>query len=342
MSETHDQAPETQTENARLLAALETERTTRLAAERRADSYEAQLSEGGRRLATAHVNQLTAQEHAADQAISSLGQQIEALEGKEAALTAEGNFAEAAKIRTQISKAAAQQHQAEQNKIYFAGQRSQAAAQPTDPVEKWLADRSGQYNDQEQAWIRNNRRYALDPDFQNRVVQAHNEATGDLKLTRGAPEYFAHLEKRGYQRPDPAPPQPPAERPAAAPATEQAEDAPTGYTGEETEPPQIVIQEQPVAAARDSRVENPQRPAAGQGSIRAAIAAAPSHRSATSPSGRIIQIRLTPEERETALASAPHMAPDNVLQGGETAVLAWWHELKNSPNAKRIKEGWSA
>jgi hypothetical protein len=40
----------------------------------------------------------------------------------------------------------------------------------------------------------------LDPDFHNRVVQAHNEAAGDLKLPRGTPEYFAHLEKRGYRR----------------------------------------------------------------------------------------------------------------------------------------------
>ena len=57
-----------------------------------------------------------------------------------------------------------------------------------------------------------------------------------------------------------------------------------------------------------------------------------------SASGRTKRIRLTLEEREAALAMAPHMAPDNVLQGGEAAVLAWWHKLKNSPNAKRIKE----
>jgi hypothetical protein len=70
-------------------------------------------------------------------------------------------------------------------------------------VERWLAERPDQYSAEEQAWIGNNRRYVLDPDFHNRVVQAHNEATGDLKLTRGTPEYFAHLEKRGYRHDEP-------------------------------------------------------------------------------------------------------------------------------------------
>jgi hypothetical protein len=75
----------------------------------------------------------------------------------------------------------------------------------TQLVERWLAERPGQYSAEEQAWIRNNRRYVLDPDFHNRVVQAHNEATGDLKLPRGTPEYFAHLEKRGYRHQDDEP-----------------------------------------------------------------------------------------------------------------------------------------
>ena len=72
-------------------------------------------------------------------------------------------------------------------------------------VERWLAERPGQHSAEEQAWIRNNRRYVLDPNFQNRVVQAHREATGDLKLPRGTPEYFAHLEKRGYRHQDDEP-----------------------------------------------------------------------------------------------------------------------------------------
>ena len=55
-------------------------------------------------------------------------------------------------------------------------------------VERWLAERPGQHSAEEQAWIRNNRRYVLDPDFHNRVVQAHREATGNLKLPRGTPE----------------------------------------------------------------------------------------------------------------------------------------------------------
>jgi hypothetical protein len=71
-------------------------------------------------------------------------------------------------------------------------------------VERWLAARPNQYSAEEQAWIRNNRRYVLDPDFHNRVVQAHREATGELNLTHGSPEYFAHLEKRGHQDGEPA------------------------------------------------------------------------------------------------------------------------------------------
>jgi hypothetical protein len=67
-------------------------------------------------------------------------------------------------------------------------------------VERWLAARPGRYSAEEQAWIRNNRRYVLDPDFHNRVVRAHHEAAGELKLPHGSPEYFAHLEKRGYLR----------------------------------------------------------------------------------------------------------------------------------------------
>jgi hypothetical protein len=69
-------------------------------------------------------------------------------------------------------------------------------------VERWLAARPSQYSAEEQAWIRNNRRYVLDPDFQNRVIRAHHEAAGDLELPRGTPEYFAHLEKRGYGHQD--------------------------------------------------------------------------------------------------------------------------------------------
>jgi len=80
---------------------------------------------------------------------------------------------------------------------------SRKRSQPTDPVEKYLAERPGQYRAAEQEWIRKNRRYVTDPDFHYRVVKAHGEAVDQLGLERGTPEYFAHLEKRGYMRPDP-------------------------------------------------------------------------------------------------------------------------------------------
>jgi hypothetical protein len=59
-----------------------------------------------------------------------------------------------------------------------------------------------------------------------------------------------------------------------------------------------------------------------------------------SSSGRRTVLELTPGERESALAMAPHMAGEDVLRGGEPAVLQWYNELKSSKTADRIRQGW--
>lgn len=95
--------------------------------------------------------------------------------------------------------------------------------------------------------------------------------------------------------------------------------------------------------ATTARPENPQPRAAGAGSLRAAIAASPTRRApGLSATGRQVIREMTPDQRETALALAPHMAPDEVLAGGEPAVLNWYLEENAGPAARRMREKWGA
>ena len=88
------------------------------------------------------------------------------------------------------------------------------------------------------------------------------------------------------------------------------------------------------------QAERPQPRAAGNGSLRAAIAGAPSRRSVAT-SGRRTLVELTEGERDTALAIAPHMAPSEVLERGQPAILQWYHGLKYSASAERIRREWA-
>jgi hypothetical protein len=149
---------------------------------------------------------------------------------------------------------------------------------------------------------------------------------------------------------EPPPPQPVLEKPE--------QPAPTGYSGgnptssaTETDfdndgsgpQAEIIIKEadMPQASSDEAfnrRADNPQPRAAGNGSMRSAIAGAPTRRS-VAEAGRQVRMVFTPGEREAALAMAPQVFPE-ALAGGEPAILAAYDELRRSPAADRIRQGW--
>jgi hypothetical protein len=285
---------------------------------------------------SAQIAQLSAQETAAGNTITSIDQELRGLKTELAALNAEGKFPEAADIQEKIGDATARRREAMRYKEHFQSQRAQIEAAPSSPVEQYLAERRGAFSEPAVAWIRAHPRFATDPPFNARVQAAHNEAL-QKGVAESSPEYFELLERRGYQRPDPTPtqPQPPP----------QAQPAPSGYEPQEPEAeptePSFAAEERAAVnhsgPAFNRAAQNPQPAAAGAGSLRTAIAGSPTRRTAAQ-AGRVVHAALTPEEWETALGAAPHMAPEDVLKGGQPAIGVWWQELKNGPIVRRMKE----
>lgn len=316
----------------RLQADLELERRRAFENEARADNLDHQVSQSSAREHSAQLGQLQAQETAAVDAINATGSEIAGLKTKLANLQAEGKFEEAADVQEQIGDATARRQQAMQAKAYFAQQRSNYSAAPADPVERFLADNSNTYSKEDMDWIRHNRRFATDAAFRNRVIQAHADAL-QQGIRQRSPEYYSHIENVAYLRPAPL-----AEQP-------QTQPAPSGYEAESEEPqePEIRIREpemiQQSNEAFNRRANQPQTSAAGNGSLKAAIAGAPSRRSPTAMDRRTIA-ELSEQERDTAMAMAPHLAPPEVLQGGEPAILNWYNDGKDSATARRIRQGW--
>jgi hypothetical protein len=247
-------------------------------------------------------------------------------------------------VQEQLGDATARRRQAMQAKDYYATQKTQVAAQPSDPVEQFLVANQGSFSKEDQDWIRTNRRYATDPNFRQRVIDAHKDAVGKSIAPR-SPEYYEHLSRAGYMRSET--PQP------AATDRPQQQAAPTGYEGGDAtsdtgapagnDEPEIVIRGENMPTndgpAFNRRADNPQARAAGPGAMRSAIAAAPSRRPVNAPGRRTI-LELTPGERDTALALAPHLFDEETLKGGEPAILRAYNELKNSPSAERIRQQW--
>lgn len=280
---------------------------------RRADELQTTVVSNSRTIAESQLQNLSAQETQAQQTISTLDAELASLKRDFANLQAEGKFEEAADVQEKMGIAAARRVQAEQAKTYYAKQREQVAAQPVDPVERFLAN--GQYNDAEKDWIRKHPRYATDRGFQERVNRAHAEAQAG-GVAPGSPEYFQKLEAAGYMRAQPQPePLPRGNEPRVEP---EPEDSPYSTASEE-EPP-VQPARQPVRA----------------------VAAAPTRRPPASPTrapggGR----ELTPEEAETALKMSEYF-PDEVKEGGEAAIYAHYATLKASPMARRLREQWAA
>jgi len=183
----------------------------------RADSLQSRVVEGDKRLAQSTVAGIQAQEQGADAAIAAIDQELTGLKRALAGLNAEGKFEEAADVQVQIGDATARRHAAVQAKDHWGRQRERTAAEPVDPVDRFLTA-NPQYTEAERDWIKKNPRYATDRDFHMRVNSAHQKAI-EKGLRAHSPEYFAVLEQEGYQRvPTPATPAP--ARPTASARTE--------------------------------------------------------------------------------------------------------------------------
>ena len=320
-------------ENARLRSDLELARRREAEERGRADSLDVQVSQSASRTATAQLGQVEAQLVTADNIIDSIGREMASLKAQKSALMAEGKFDEAADVDERMADAAASRQQALQAKQSFTNQRERLANVPVDPVEQFIAANQGNYSAEDVAWIRQHRRFATDRNFSQRVAAAHAEAL-EGGIRHRSPEYYAHLERRGYMLPDPAPAQ-------------QTEAAPTGHAGGDATSdvePEIIIRNDEMPAngegAFGRRAEQPQQRAAGNGSMRAAIAAAPSRRSfSQSPTGRRTLMEFTESERDTAMRLAATIEPQK-LQEGEIEVLRWYDTLRNSGAANRVRQGW--
>src|SRR5215472_321989 len=316
----------------------------------RADTLDLQVSQARSGTISAQMAQVAAQETAASDSITSIDNEIKGLKAQWANLQAEGKFNEAADVQEALGDATARRRQAMQAKEYYAGQKTQLANAPTDQVEQFLSQNPGVYSQEDATWIRQHRRYATDGNFRQRVMAAHSEAVDKLGLAQRSPEDYQHLERRAYMRPDPAP-----ATPAATTQTESS--APTGYQGDEPTSavttdldggdelaPEIIIKEPDMPSndggpAFGRRAEQPQARAAGPGAMRAAVAGSPTRRG-VSETGRRTVLTLTPGERETALALAPHIFSAETLKGGEAAILQEYNTWKNSPASERVRQGW--
>jgi hypothetical protein len=358
MAETETTGGPSPEEFSRMQAALD-------AANRRADSAEGQLATAGARVLQSEGGRLSAEEMAADSTIAGLRQSIDRMEAEEAELQAEGKFREAGAVRTKISMAASQIVASEGAKAQISSQRQNvqrtAEQVSSDPVEAFFGTRT--FSDDEKRWIRQNRRYATDPAFRERVNLAHSEAVGKMGHQPGSPEYYRHLEDTGYER------QQAATRTEAAatgggrqaPVRTEAEEidngegSPFSDTGGEpvgtvVNGNEIIIGEEPAmerqapavqARSDEGRPEQPQPRAAGTAAS-TSIAAAPTRRSLSGSRAAAQQTKryISPEEAQFAFSMAQTIAPDIAAKGiHETA--AWWDEWKRSKRATELREKWA-
>ncbi len=310
-------------ENTRLASERDAARNLAAEEQRRADGLYGQVVDGSKRLADSNVQGLASQAQQAESTVNTLTSEIAALKTQRTALLQEGKFEEEAEVSEKMSEAVARRQRAMEAKTYFTQQAEQAKTQPADPVDRFFAA-NPQFTDAERAWIKRNPRYATDTTFQARVNNAHNEAI-DLGYPAQSTDYFTHLEKKGYGRADPAPRPAPARQAAPQPAGEVDPDLADPDNPYSTAAGAEPIVEEPV---------QPQRPAP-----RAPAAAPPTRRSPTSAAPRRVVAQLTEEQADTALKNAD-LAPPEVQNGGDAAILAWWAELNNGATAQRLRQEW--
>lgn len=313
-----EEIAELRAQHAQLIAERDAERQRADEEARRAETLQGQVIDSGRRLNESAVQGLESQEREADATVSSVATEIAGLKKEIETLLSEGKFAEVADVQEKMGDATARRNAAVQAKAYFAQQRTQAQAQPVDPIERFFQS-NPQFTEAERDWIKRNPRYATDTAFQARVNEAHAKAM-QKGVARQSEDYFKELENAGYMRRAPqtaaAPP------PAAATQQEAAVDPDNPYSDAAAE-----AVEEPV---------EPQRPAPRP----AAAAAPPSRRSPTAPPARQVVAQLTPEQADTALRSAD-LAPLEIQQQGDAAILNWWAELNQSATAKRLRAEWA-
>ncbi len=319
---TLEEIEELRTQRDAAIAERDAERAIRESEARRADGLYTRVADSSRQLATAQVEGLAAKEAQAEGAINSITTELTGLKSQYANLLAEGKFEEAAELQEKISDAAARRNQAQQAKVYFGGQRETAAKQPADPVDQFLAKNN--FAPAEQQWIKNNPRFATDPEFQARVTKAHNDLVAK-GVPAQTPEYFQGLEQAGYMRAPPATRQEPAPRAANGGAADPAE----GGDPDNPYSEGAVVVEEPV-----------QTPPARQ-PTRAGVAASPSHRAPATPRQPPGQVMLNADEAATALALSEYMPPE-VQAEGEAGIYAFYQKLKTSGPAKRLKAEWAA
>lgn len=314
----------------RLMSERDSERRRADAEANRADAAESQVGDAHRQLGAATVAGLSAQENAAHQAIETANAEIAEIKRLKVAFNEEGKFTEAADLDEKLADAVARRNSATNAKNHFANQRESAASTPADPVDRFLA--ANKFTDSEQQWIRQNRRYATDKAFQDRVNEAHGKAL-EAGLERYSPAYFKFLSDAGYMR-TPAPAadrDPPPRRQSQRQQTDveiDGDDDPysSAAGGDEDDAP-------PPPPARPAR--QPQRPAMN--------AAPPSRRGnpAPRPGGENgDRVRLTPEQAETALSLSEYF-PEDVQNGGDAAIYAYYAKLNKSPMANRKREEWA-
>ncbi len=301
-------------ERDRLLAERDAERRRADSEASRADGLHGQVIDSGRRLNESAVEGIEAQVRQTDATIGSIGAELAGLKKELASLYADAKFEEAAEVQERIGDATARRAAAVQAKAWFSQQRESAAALPTDPIERFF-QANPRLNEAEREWIRHHPRYAFDTDFQARVIAAHGAALS-RGIARQSPEYFAELERAGYQRAAP-----PAPAPADPNAGDRDDAADTPYSDAATPSPEDTV---PVTPPR-----------------RQSAAAPPSRRAPTAPPTRRLVASLSEEEADTALRNAD-LAPKEIREEGDAAILNWWAGLKNSSTAARLRQEWAA
>lgn len=302
----------------------------------RADGLSVTVTQHTRQIAESHVAGLTAQEQQAESAINAATTELANLKGQYAALMAEGKFEDAAEIQEKIGDATARRQQAQQARVYYRQQADAAKAAPVDPIDRFLAQNPA-YTDAEREWIKKNPRYATDQKFHQRVNEAHNRLVNG-GVERFSADYFKGLEDAGYMRGLIGDAHPAVPRGTGGVAQAHADpgegDPDNPYSSAAGDEPDVVIEEPAVPPT-------PVRPAAP--AARAPAAAAPSRRAAPAPAGRpqAGRVVLSPEQAQAALAMSEYF-PEEVQNGGEAEIYAYYHKLYGSPMAQRLRENWAA
>lgn len=170
-----------------LRAQLESERTARQAAETRAN-------EQAQNAARAEGNVQDTNLQLVTNAIGTVTQQIDILEGQYAEALANQDFAGAAKIQREMSGNAVKLQRLEEGKLALERQpKPQAPQQIVDPVEAFASNLVREGNPNSAAWIRRNPQFITDQRQLNRMTAAANLALAN-GLQNDSPAFIEAVE----------------------------------------------------------------------------------------------------------------------------------------------------